>query len=70
MTRHRLVGNTLTREEGGIIARCECGWASGGHFSSGGASVAFMDHKEREEREQAEALGELYYEPDNAKPWR
>jgi hypothetical protein len=44
---HKLVDNTLVRERSGITARCECGWVSGGHFSSFGASAAMQDHKER-----------------------
>lgn len=46
--KHNLVADTLTREREGIAARCECGWKSGGHFSSLGASAAFQEHKERE----------------------
>jgi len=46
MTAHRLVLDTLVREENGIAARCECGWASVGHFSSMAASAAFQTHVE------------------------
>jgi hypothetical protein len=43
---HRLVDDTLTREQDGILARCTCGWSSGGHFSSMAASAAFREHQE------------------------
>jgi hypothetical protein len=45
--KHRLVDDTLTRDESGIVARCVCGWVSPGHFSSMAASVAFREHQER-----------------------
>lgn len=45
-TEHKLVDDTLKREGDGITARCQCGWASGGHFSSLGAAAAMQDHKE------------------------
>jgi len=48
--RHRLVDDTLVRETNGIAARCACGWASVGHFSSMAASVAFRTHVEDMER--------------------
>lgn len=44
---HKLVDNTLVREQRGITARCVCGWVSGGHFTSLSASAAMQDHKER-----------------------
>lgn len=45
---HSLAGNTVTNEGGGqgITARCTCGWVSAGHFSSMGASAAFLNHQE------------------------
>lgn len=46
MSEHKLVSGSLVRQESGIVARCECGWASGGHFSSFAASAAFREHKE------------------------
>jgi hypothetical protein len=46
LTEHELVGETLVREEIGIVARCTCGWTSNGHFSSMAASVAFRAHQE------------------------
>jgi hypothetical protein len=46
MTVHKLVGDTLVRERNAIIARCACGWSSGGHFTIMGASAAMMDHQE------------------------
>lgn len=39
--------STLRTEEQGIVARCECGWVSGWHFSASAASAALMDHRER-----------------------
>jgi len=53
MSDHKLVAGTLLRESGGIVARCTCGWVSGGHFSSMGASAAMMDHKEKCDRRRA-----------------
>jgi hypothetical protein len=50
---HRLVNGELMCEEGGITARCTCGWVSGGHFSSAAASVAMMDHKDKEASQYA-----------------
>lgn len=47
MDDHKLVDGTLKREDAGITARCECGWVSGGHFTSLGASAAFLDHQEK-----------------------
>lgn len=44
---HQLVGDTLTREEGGIVARCVCGWTSGPRFSMLAASAAMLEHQER-----------------------
>lgn len=44
--RHRLAGGSLIRCDTGIVARCECGWFSGGHVTSLAASAAFQDHKE------------------------
>lgn len=58
MTEHRLVNDTLVHESGGIVARCVCGWSSGGHFSSMGASAAMMDHKEKCERQRPQPDGE------------
>jgi hypothetical protein len=49
MAEHKLVGGTLTRNEGGIVARCTCGWSST-HFSSMAASAAFQDHQGRNDR--------------------
>ena len=46
MSEHKLVNDTLAREREGIAARCKCGWVSCGHFSSMGASAAFLDHQE------------------------
>lgn len=46
MTNHKLVDDTLVRERDGIVTRCTCGWVSGGHFSSMGASAALIIHKE------------------------
>jgi hypothetical protein len=43
---HDLIDGTLKREREGIVARCRCGWTSGGHFSSLAASAAMRDHKE------------------------
>lgn len=44
---HKLVNNTLVVERpDGIVARCQCGWVSAGHFSSLAASLAFRDHQE------------------------
>jgi len=44
LDRHWLMGETLTREHDGILARCICGWTSRGHFSSMAASAAFQNH--------------------------
>lgn len=49
---HKLIDGTLGRDVNGIFARCECGWSSGGHFSSAGASAAFADHVEKTEDRQ------------------
>ena len=69
MSEHQLADGTLTREVGGIIARCKCGWVSAGHFSSAAASVAMMDHQEREAR--SKSLGsEKPYNPPNFDPTR
>lgn len=53
MSEHELQDNTLTVESDGIAARCICGWASAGHFSSFAASAAFADHQDKQEREVA-----------------
>lgn len=45
---HKLVDGTLKRDDKGITARCDCGWVSGGHFTSLAASAAMMDHQEQE----------------------
>jgi len=45
MQKHQLVDGTLKRDEGGITARCVCGWTSS-HWSSLSASAAFRDHQE------------------------
>jgi hypothetical protein len=58
-TRHELVENALTREPGGIIARCTCGWSSGPRFSSFVASSLFMDHRNRM-NENRDAETELF----------
>lgn len=50
--KHKLTDGTLKRDEHGITARCECGWVSGGHFSSFAASAAMQDHKEQCDPEQ------------------
>lgn len=41
---HRLTGNTLYNERGGIIGRCACGWDTGYHMTVMIASGAFQDH--------------------------
>jgi len=46
MTKHKLVDDTLIVDNTGIIARCQCGWISRGHFSSMSASVDFQEHLE------------------------
>lgn len=49
MAEHKLIDDgTLVTTDQGISARCECGWSSGGHFSSLAASAAYQDHKEAE----------------------
>lgn len=58
MTEHKLIDNTVKREKEGIAARCQCGWVSGGHFSSLGASAAMQDH--REKCEVVQTLDELH----------
>lgn len=48
MSEHKLIDGALQkRQDGGIVARCECGWVSS-HFSALAASAAFKDHQERE----------------------
>ena len=44
---HILEAGALSVERDGIMAKCVCGWISRGHFSSMGASVAFMNHQEQ-----------------------
>jgi len=44
--RHQLVDGILVREDDEIIARCTCGWASGGHFTTLAASAAFKEHRD------------------------
>lgn len=43
MTQEHKLDGTLKRQDGSIIARCSCGWASS-HFTSLSASAAFQDH--------------------------
>jgi hypothetical protein len=53
MIEHALVDDALTVENGGIAARCKCGWVSRGHFSSLAASAAFQEHIEELRRDAA-----------------
>lgn len=57
MTEHNLVDGALKVQEGGIVARCKCGWVSRGHFSSLAASAAFMDHQEECAKSNHEQTG-------------
>lgn len=43
---HKLVGDTLYIERGGIVAKCTCGWRSREHFTMLTAASAFEYHKE------------------------
>jgi hypothetical protein len=45
MSEHRLIDNTLIVIEGGVEARCICGWKSGPRFTSMVASALFQDHQ-------------------------
>lgn len=47
--KHELVNGTLTVEADGIAARCVCGWASAGHFTSLAASAAMQAHVDEQE---------------------
>jgi NMD protein affecting ribosome stability and mRNA decay len=46
MSTHKLLGDTLYIERGGIIGRCSCGWDTGHRISGMIASNAFNDHVE------------------------
>lgn len=56
MSNHKLAGGTLTRDEDGITARCECGWVSGGHFTRLGASAMFQEHVEKADEAAKQAF--------------
>lgn len=49
---HNLQDGELKRDENGIVARCQCGWVSGGHFSSLAASAAHREHVENCQKPQ------------------
>jgi len=46
MSEHKLIGGKLVKESEGVVARCVCGWVSGGHFSGFSASAAMMEHQD------------------------
>jgi hypothetical protein len=57
MTEHKIDGplKVERNDDGkplGITVRCACGWVSAGHFTSSAASVALMNHKEKEHADQ------------------
>lgn len=60
MPDHRLIDGTLITDSAGITARCECGWVSGGYFSSLLASAAFAHHKawERDNQTSGDTVSE------------
>lgn len=49
---HKLVDDTLTREDDGVKIECTCGWVSRGHFTSMAASAAFLNHQEEQQKKE------------------
>lgn len=50
--KHVSLGNE--RVDGGIVNRCSCGWVSGLHFSSAGASCEGQEHRDQFEQKEDE----------------
>lgn len=44
---HKLADEGVVRNKNGLVARCVCGWATGGHRTTLAASLAFREHLAR-----------------------